>query len=128
MFFVFSGVLIILCENSLKCMDFLEELRDFDLIIYDNVVYCGVLMGEFFDVLRVEIMFLFLIIQLFFLYYMIFMLVFYVLQGFIGFFDKMIFVECVMNLVVFFGWCFFDFLVCGREMNVLKIKYNIKFE
>lgn len=107
---------------------FFGRIERFYLIIYDNVVFCGVLLGEFFDVLRVEIMFVFLNIQLFFLYYMIFMLVFYVLQGFIGFFDKMIFVECVMNLVVFFGWCFFDFLVCGREMNVLKIKYNIKFE
>ena len=40
----------------------------------------------------------------------------------------MTFVERAMNLAAFFGWRLFDLLVCGREMNALKIKYNIKPE
>ena len=40
----------------------------------------------------------------------------------------MTFVERAMNVAAFFGWHLFDLLVFGREMNALKIKYNIKPE
>ena len=56
MLFAFSGALTTLCEKSLKSTDLLEELRDFDLIIYDNIAFCGALLGELLDVPRVEIM------------------------------------------------------------------------
>lgn len=128
MLFAFSGALTTLCENSLKRTDLLEELRDFDLIIYDNAAYCGALLGELLDVPRVEIMPLPPTTQPFSLYHMIPMPVSYVPQGFTGFSDKMTFVERAMNLAAFFGWRLFDLLVCGREMNALKIKYNIKPE
>ena len=128
MLFALSGALTTLCENSLKSADLLDELRDFDLIIYDNIAFCGALLGELLDVPRVEIMSVPPNTQPFSLYHMIPLPVSYVPQGFTGFSDKMTFVERAMNVAAFFGWHLFDLLVFGREMNALKIKYNIKPE
>lgn len=47
-------------------------------------------------------------------YYVIFILVFYVLELMIEFFDKMIFVECVINFGVYFGVNLFVNFVIDR--------------
>ena len=128
MFFALSGALTTLCESSLNSPELLDELRDFDLIVNVNIAFCGALLGELLDVPRVEIMPAPPNTQLFALYHMIPMPVSFVPQGFTGFSDKMSSVERAMNVAALFGWHLFDLLVFGREMNALKVKYNIKPE
>ena len=128
MIFGLSDAVTTLCEATLNSTKLLNELRGFDLIVYDSLAFCGALLGELLDVQRVEIMPVPPNTQTFALYHMIPMPVSYVPQGFTGFSDKMTFVERAMNVAAFFGWHLFDLLVYGREMNALKVKYNIKPE
>ena len=117
-----------ICERFLNNTKFLEELQGFDLIIYDSLAACPAVMhGERFDIPRVEIM------PLppnapFALIHMIPMPVSYVPQLLTGFSDKMTVVERIVNLGVYFGA---NLLVRGlnnRQMNAIKVKYNIKPE
>lgn len=123
-----SSALKTFCEAILNNTKLLDELGDLNLIVYDSVAFCGALLGELLDVPRVEIMPWAPNTQPFALYHMIPMPVSYVPQGFTAFSDKMTFVERAMNVAAFFGWHLFGHLVCGREMNALKVKYNIKPE
>ena len=46
--------LVGLCEAALNSSEFLEQLRGFDLIIYDNLAFCGPLIGEHLGLQKVE--------------------------------------------------------------------------
>ena len=120
-----SEVLIGICESFLNNTEFLEELKGFDLIVYDSLAVCpATMIGERHGIPRVEIMPLPPNAPLAF-NHMIPMPVSYVPQLLTGFSDKMTFVERVVNLGVYFGA---NLLISAynRPMNALKVKYNIK--
>lgn len=117
----------VLCECLLNDTDFLDDLRDFDLIVHDSVATCPVLLAELLNIRRVEIEpvspnapFLF--------YHMVPMPVSYVPQSFPGYSDKMTFLQRVINLGAYiFGSRIFMALLADT-MNGVKYKYNIKPE
>ena len=51
-----SETLTGLCEGALSSREVLNELKDFDLIVYDSISFCGALVGELLDIQRVEVM------------------------------------------------------------------------
>lgn len=127
LFLRMGEVLPALCESVLNSTEVLEELKGFDLIIYDSLASCGVLIGEHLNIPRVEILpappnvpFAFR--------HMIPMPVSYVPQLLTGFTDKMTFVERVINLGVYLGVEVFMSFAHERRMDALKVKYRIKPE
>ena len=122
-----SETLTGLCEGALSSREVLNELKDFDLIVYDSISFCGALVGELLDIQRVEVMPVPPNVPFGFPH-MISMPVSYVPQLLLGFTDKMTFVERVMNLGAYLGIKLATKLVTGRAMNALKVKYNIKPE
>ncbi|KAL9957662.1 hypothetical protein ACROYT_G034585 [Oculina patagonica] len=120
-----SEVLLVICESFLNNTDFLEDLKGFDLVVYDSLAVCpAVMLGERFGIPRVEIMPLPPNAPLA-LNHRVPMPVSYVPQLLTGFSDQMTFKERVVNLVVYFGA---NLLISAfnRPMNVLKVKYKIK--
>ena len=120
-------VLHALCESVLNSTEVLGDLKGFNLIIYDSLASCAVLIGEHLSIPRVEILpappnvpFSFK--------HMIPMPVSYVPQLLIGFTDKMTFLERVMNLGVYLGMKLFIQISFERPMDALKVKYKIKPE
>ena len=127
LFLKMSEVLFTMCEGILNSTGVLEELKDFDLIVHDSLAFCGALLGDRLDIPRVEI----LPVPPngpFSLNHMIPMPVSYVPQAFTGFSDKMTFLQRTMNFGAFLGMKLFLPLTQGRNMNALKVKYNIKPE
>jgi len=115
------------CEAALNSKEILKELEDFDLIVYDGLSICAVLIGEHLNIPRIEIVpappnspvgFM----------HMIPMPVSYVPQLLTGFTDKMTFMERVMNLGAYLGGLVMTNLAFARPMNALKVKYSIKPE
>ncbi len=125
-FFAMKEVMITLCESALNSTEILNELKGFDLLIYENLDLCAVLIGELLDIPRVEVMpspsnpaapk------------HMIPMPISYVPQQFTGFTDKMTFVERALNLGAYIGAKIFLHFALNWPMDALKIKYNIKPE
>ena len=113
-----------LCEGSLNGTELLNELKGFDLIVYDNMAFCGPLIGELLGIPRVEI-FLLPPNLLLGVYHMKPMSVSYVPQLLTGFTDKMKFMERVINLGAYLVGKLFVSLTCDRIMNRLKVKYSI---
>jgi len=127
LFLKMGEVLHALCESVFNSTEVLEDLKGFDLIIYDSLASCAVLIGEHLSIPRVEILpappnvpFSFK--------HMIPMPVSYVPQLLTGFTDKMTFLERVMNLGVYFGTKHFIQFAFERQMDALKVKYKIKPE
>ena len=119
-------VLSALCESALNSTQLLEELRSFDLIVYDGTVaMCAPLVGEFLDIPRVELLVAAPNVPFGF-NRMIPMPVSYVPQLMLGFTDKMSFVERVVNLMGYLGGKLFMKLAIDNIMDGLKVKYNIK--
>ena len=125
LFFKMGEVLRVMCEAALNNTEVLEDLKGFDLIIYDSLASCGVLIGEHLSIPRVELLpappnvpFSFR--------HMIPMPVSYVPQLLTGFTDKMNFLERVMNLGAYLGIKFFIQFAHDRPMDALKVKYKIK--
>ncbi len=131
-----TEALTVICESFLNSTELQEELKGFDLIVYDSLAVCpAVMLGERFGIPRVEIVlhpnypFAF--------NHMVPMPVSYVPQAFTGFSDKMTFVERVVNLGAYlegvlnvaacFGTNLFNNIVYNRPVNpdALKAKYNI---
>jgi len=122
-----SETLAELCEGALSSTQVLNQLKGFDLILYDSISSCGALVGELLDIPRVEIMPVSPITP--FAYpHMIPMPVSYIPQPFLPFTDKMTFVERVVNLGAYIGFQLGTKFVKDRAMNALKVKYNIKPE
>ena len=121
-----SEIQLVICEKFLESTQFLEELKGFDLIVYDGLAVCpAIMLGERLGIPRVEI------IPLspnspFVFHHMIPMPVSYVPQLLTGFSDKMTFVERVVNLIAYFGGKVFVYISRSRPMNALKVKHNIK--
>ncbi|KAL9957658.1 hypothetical protein ACROYT_G034581 [Oculina patagonica] len=126
MFLTMRELVTTFCESALNSTEILNELKGFDLLIYENVDLCAVLIGELLDIPRVEVMpspsnpaa----------LKHMIPMPVSYVPQHLTGFSDKMTFVERTINLGMYVWMRLFWHFALYRPMNALKIKYNIKPE
>ncbi|KAL9957670.1 hypothetical protein ACROYT_G034594 [Oculina patagonica] len=131
-----TEALTVICESFLNSTELQEELKGFDLIVYDSLAVCpAVMYGERFGIPRVEIVlhpnypFAF--------NHMVPMPVSYVPQAFTGFSDKMTFMERVVNLGAYlegvlnvaacFGTNLFNNIVYNRPVNpdALKAKYNI---
>ena len=123
-----SGIQNGLCEGALNSTDMLDELKNYDLIIYYGGIYCAPLVGEFLNIPRVEI-FPYPPNILLNAYHMTPMPVSYVPQLIKpDLTDKMTFGERVINLVAYLGSRLVLSLVLDRSMNNLKIKFNIKPE
>ncbi|KAL9975928.1 hypothetical protein ACROYT_G013148 [Oculina patagonica] len=127
MFLKMKEVMPILCESALNSTEVLKELKGFDLLIYDSVAFCGVLLGERLNIPRVEILPAPPNIPFGFSH-MIPMPVSYVPQLMTGFTDKMTLVERTMNLGAYVGAKLFMYFANYRPMDALKVKYNIKPE
>ena len=128
-FSIGRGTLKNLCEALLNNTEILEEIKGFDLIVYDGpVTLCAQLVGELLDIPRVEI----LVVPPNFLqaafFHMIPMPVSYVPQIKLAFTDKMTFVERVINLLAYLGTQVLAIPALCNPMDALKVKYNIKPE
>ena len=126
-FLKLSEIVVEFCESALKSTKVLEELKGFDLVVYDSMSLCGAMIAELLDIRTVETLPAPATVP-FGLVHMIPMPVSYVPQLLTGFTDKMTFVERLMNLVAYVGVKASMNLILYRRMNALKVKYNIKPE
>ena len=114
------------CEALLNNTDILNSLRGFDLMVYDSVANCYVLLAEYLGIKRVEIItgspnsphggk------------HMVPMPVSYIPQPFPGvtFTDKMTFVQRVVNLLMYMFGKFLTAVLIDKNMKNIKTKYNI---
>lgn len=120
-------VLASLCESVLNNTEVMEELKGFDLIIHNTFAFCGALLGERFNIPRVEIMPAAPNVPTG-LNHKIPAPVSYVPQLFTEFTDKMTFVERAMNLGVYLSMKLLMNIAFNRPMDALKVKYRIKPE
>ena len=120
----FPETLASLWEGALNSTELLNELKGFDLIVYDSMAFHGPLVGELFGIPRVEIFpsqpNLFLD-----MYHMAPMPISYVPRVVLEFTDRMTFMERAMNLGAYLFGKLFVRLTYDRIMNGLKVKYNI---
>ena len=117
-----------LCEALLNNTDILEEIKGFDLIVYDGpMTFCAQLVGELLDIPRVEILVVPPNFPMGFLH-KIPMPVSYIPQIILGFTDEMTFLERVINLLAYLGTQVLVIPVTCSPMDALKVKYNIKPE
>ena len=114
-----------LWEGALNSTELLNELKGFDLIVYDNMAFYGPLVGDLLGIPRVEIFLLPPNWHLLQVYHMAPMPISYVPQFLTGFTDNMTFMERLMNLGVYLAGKIFVRLTYDRIMNGLKVKYNI---
>ena len=123
-----SEIQITMCERFLQSTELQEKLKGVDIIVYDSLAFCpATMLGELFDIPRVEILPLPLTAALGFSH-MVPMPVSYVPQLSTGFSDKMNFIERVINLGAYFGGKLFMYLMYYRPMNALKVQYRINPE
>ena len=115
------------CEGSLNSTEVTNNLKDVDLLVHDCLAVCAVLLGEKYDIPRVEIVPITPNSPAGFMH-MIPMPVSYVPQLLTGLTDKMSFLERVVNLGAYIGFMVAINLGFGIPMNALKSKYNIKPE
>ena len=118
------------CECLLNSSDILIDLKGFDLLVHDSSAICFVLLAEYLDIKRVEIISgtpnTPLSVK-----HMIPMPVSYIPQAYTlpgyAMTDKMTFKQRVVNLGMYIGGLF-GLAVQYRTMNSIKYKYNIKPE
>ena len=126
-FSLMPHLLLNICEAALNSTELVNELKGVDLMVYDSLSFCAALLGEKFDIPRVEIVIIPPPSPAGFMH-MIPMPVSYVPQMLIGLTDKMTFFERVLNLGVYLSLLTILNLGIGRPFNQLKVKYNIKPE
>ena len=122
-----SEVLGDTCEAVLNCTEILEELKSFDLIVYDTLAMCAALVGELLGVPRVEIYPMSPTFS-FAVNHMIPLPVSYVPLLVSNLSDKMTFVERIKNFGVYLAVQLLMNVKFAGPMNALKTKYNIKPE
>jgi len=123
-----SEAQVTMCERFLQSTELQEKLKGVDIIVYDSVARCpAVMLGERFDIPRVEILPLPLTAAFVFTH-MVPMPVSYVPQLFTGFSDNMKFLERVVNLGAYFAAKLLVYMAYNRPMSALKLKYNINPE
>ncbi|CAH3189234.1 unnamed protein product [Porites evermanni] len=127
-FMKMNEVLSTLCESILNSTEILKELEGFDLIIYDGISNGALLIGEKFDIPRVEILPDPPNVPFGGFAHMIPMPVSYVPQLITEFSNEMTFVERVLNLGAYLVSKLGVSLLSYRKMDALKVKYNIKPE
>ena len=127
-FLKMNEVLSTLCESVLNSTEILKELEGFDLIIYDGISNGAVLIGEKFDIPRVEILPDPPNVPFGGFAHMIPMPVSCVPQLITEFSNEMTFVERVLNLGAYLVSKLGVSLLSYRKMDALKVKYNIKPE
>lgn len=116
----------VMCESMLNNTDFLDSLKDFDLVVHDSAAHCVVLLAEYLNIQRVEFM-AGPPNSPFGSYYMVPMPLSYVPQMIPGYTDEMSFLQRIGNLG---GYVFGQVLLSmiARNFNNIKIKYNINPE
>ena len=112
----------LMCESLLNSTDLLQDLRNFDLIVYEGVFPCGVLVGEHLGIRRVGI---FSVIPTPGSYLMPPSPISYIPLRMTGFTDKMSFLQRVMNLVAYFAFRVIANRFFLGYMAAVKAKYNI---
>ena len=112
------------CECLLNSTELLEDLRNFDLVVYEGISFCAVLVAELLGMRRVAILSGFPPPGA----RAVFMIpspVSYVPESLTGFSDKMSFLQRVVNLGAhIMTRVLFDSLFV-RSMGALKARYNI---
>ena len=115
--------LVGLCEAALNSSEVLEQLRGFDSIIYDNLAFCGPLIGEHLGLQKVEFLPLPPSGDLL---HRIPRPISYTSYLWVGLTDKMSFFERLVSLGAYIGGEVLVYLAITRPFNALKVKYKIK--
>ena len=115
-------VISTVCDSVLNDTKIMEELRGYDLLVYDVLGVCGALIGDRLGIPRVQI---FVSPNSPFDHMIPTPLSYIPLMVLPGFTDKMTFLQRVTNVVVYIGLSFCKDLLLARPMNALKLKYNI---
>ena len=121
--FKFMETLVGLCEAALNSSEVLDQLRGFDLIIYDNLAFCGPLIGEHLGLQKVEFLPLPPSGDLL---HRTPRPISYTSYLWVGLTDKMSFFERLVSLGAYIGGEVMVYLAITRPFNVLKVKYSIK--
>lgn len=114
----------VICECLLNSTELLQELKDFDLIVYEGAALCAVLVGDLLNIPR-------LVIApgppnaVYAPYHMIPTPVSYIPQQLTGFSCNMTFIQRVINLGTYFVSKLLMDLMFAYSMSPLKVKYNI---
>ena len=117
----------VMCECLLNDTKLLQELKDFDLLVYEGAALCAVLLGEHLEIPRV-------VIApgppnaAFAPFHMIPTPVSYVPQQLTGFTCNMTFIERVINLGVYFAGQLLLKMMFSQSVIPLKTKFHIKPE
>ena len=119
---------LVLCECLLNSSDILQELKSFDLIVFDASAPCGVLVSQLLDIPSVMINAMGPSNYPLSLYHMVPMPVSYVPMQESGFTSKMTFLQRVVNLGIYCVSRVLLDLFFARSFDVLKAKFNIKPE
>ena len=123
----FLNIQLVMCECLLNSSEILQELKSFDLIVFDSIAICGVLISELLNIPSVMIVIgppnFFLSI-----YHMVPMPVSYVPQRVTGFPSKMTFMQRAINLVTYCASKVLLDLLLVRSMDALKAKFGINPE
>ena len=112
----------LVCESLLNSTELLQDLRNFDLLVYEGAALGGVLVGEHLGIRRVGI---FSVIPMPGSYLMPPSPISYVPLRMTGFTDKMSFLQRVMNLVAYVAFQVISNGLFLGSMAALKAKYNI---
>ena len=117
----------VMCECLLNDTKLLQELKDFDLLVYEGAALCAVLLGEHLEIPRV-------VIApgppnaAFAPFHMIPTPVSYVPQQLTGFSCNMTFIERVINLGVYYAGQLLLKVMFAQSVIPLKTKFHIKPE
>ena len=123
-----NEVMPAMCEGLLNSTEVFKVMQGFDLLVHDTVSFGAVALGEHLGIPRVEIMPLSPNNLFASYYHAIPIPVSYVPKLMTEFSDKMTFVERAINFGVYLGVNLFVNFAIDRQMNALKVKYNIKPE
>ena len=119
---------LVTCECLLNSSDIFQELKSFDLIVFDSTALCGVLVSQLLDIPSVMINVMGSPNYPLSLYHMAPMPVSYVPIHESGFTSKMTFLQRAANLGIYCVTRVLLDLFVARSFDTLKAKFNIKPE